>query len=92
MVYSCPDMEKGSSALIPLSLDLPTFPKYVLLRSEFSSNLVVFNISDCIPLYTSKYSSPNMSCVGPKSNSYLSLSSSIHRFFPHLFTVLMPKL
>ena len=42
-------MGKDSSALILSFLDLSYFPKYVVLRSEFSSDLVVFNISDGIP-------------------------------------------
>ena len=32
-------------------------PKYVVLKSEFSSNLVVSTISDLTPLYLSNYSS-----------------------------------
>ena len=87
MIYPCCDMGKDSSALILLFLDLSVFPKYVVLRSEFSSNLVVLNIYD-----TSEYSSFNMCSVWPKSNSYVSLSSIVHGFFPQLFTMLMPKL
>ena len=34
-------MEKDPSALSLSFLDLSDFPKYVMLRSEFSSNLVV---------------------------------------------------
>ena len=45
-VYPCSDMGKDSSALSLSFLDLSEFPRYVVLRSEFSSNLVVFNISD----------------------------------------------
>ena len=56
MVYPCSDMGNDSSALILLFLDLSAFSKYVVLRSEFSTNLVVLNISDYIPSYTSKYS------------------------------------
>ena len=63
MVYPCSDMGKDSSALSLLFLDLAAFPRYVVLRSEFSSNLVVLNVSDCIPSYTSKNSSLNMSGV-----------------------------
>ena len=44
MVYPCADTGKDSSALILLFLDLSAFPKYVALRSEFSSNLIVLNI------------------------------------------------
>ena len=69
-MYPCFDMGKDSSTLILSFLDLSDCPKYVLLRSEFSLNLVVLDISDCIPSYTSKYSSFNISGVGPKSNSY----------------------
>ena len=53
-MYPCSGMGKDSSALILSFLDLSDFPNYVVLRSEFSSNLVVFTISDCIPSYTSK--------------------------------------
>ena len=91
-MYPCSDMGKDSSALILSFLDLSDFSKYVVLTSEFLSNLVVFNISDCIPSYTSKYSSFNISGVGPKSNSIKSLSSFIPRFLLYLFTALMPKL
>ena len=45
-MYPCSDMGKDSSALSLSFLDLSDFPKYVVLRSEFSSNLVVFSISD----------------------------------------------
>ena len=44
-VYPCSDI-KDSSALILLFLDRSAFPNYVVLRSEFSSNLVVFSTSD----------------------------------------------
>ena len=47
-------MGKDFSALILSFLDLSDFPKYVVLRSKFLSNLVVFNISDCTPWYMSK--------------------------------------
>ena len=50
LVYPCSDIGKDSSALIFLFLDLSAFPKYMILKSEFSSNLVIRNISDCIPL------------------------------------------
>ena len=63
IVYPCSDMGKDSSALILLFFDLSAFPKYVVLRCEFSLYLVVFNISDCIPMCMSKYSSLNMSGV-----------------------------
>ena len=92
MVYPCSDMGKDSSALILLFLDLSAFPKYMVLRSEFPSNLVVLDISHCIPSYTSKYSSLSMPGVGTKSDSNIFLPSTVHVFFPHLFTVLMSKL
>ena len=63
IVYPCSDTGKDSSALILLFLGLSAFPKYVVLKSEFSSNLVVLNISNYIPSYTSKYSSFNKSGV-----------------------------
>ena len=45
-VYPCSDIGKDSSAFILSFLYLSDFPKYVRLRSEFLSNLVVLNISD----------------------------------------------
>ena len=69
-----PDMGKDSSTLSLSFLDLSDFPRYIVLRSEFSSNLEVFGISDWIPLYTSKYFSFKIFGVGPKSNSIISLS------------------
>ena len=45
-MYPSSDMGKESPALSLSFLDLSDFPKYVVLRSEFSSNLVVFTISD----------------------------------------------
>ena len=36
-MYPCSDMGKASSALCLSFLDLSDFPKYVVLRSEFSS-------------------------------------------------------
>ena len=91
-VYPCSDMGKDSSTLILSFLDLSDFPKYVVLTSEFSSNFVVFNTSDCIPSYMSKYFSFNTFGVGTKSNSINSPSCFKPRFFPHLFTALMSKL
>ena len=61
IVYPCSDIGKDFSALILLFLGLSTFSKYVVLKSEFSQNLVVLNISDYMPSYTSKYSSFNLS-------------------------------
>ena len=74
MVYPCSDIGNDSSALTLLILDVSTFPTYVVLQSEFSSNLVVLNMSDYIPLYMSRYSLFNFSGVSPKSNSKTSLS------------------
>ena len=65
--------------------------KYISCILEFCL-LVVFNISDCILSYTSKYSSFNIFSVGPKSNSIISLYSFISKLLLHLFTALMPKL
>ena len=45
-MYPCSDMGKDSSALSLSFLDLFDFPKYVVLKSQFSSHLVVFTISD----------------------------------------------
>ena len=95
MVCTCSDIGNDSSTLILLFLDLSTFPKYVVLKSEFSSNLMVLNISDCIPLYTSKYSSFNLSGVSLKSNSNLTSISFLLcnlSLFYSSFTVLILKL
>ena len=35
IMYPCSDIGNDSSALILLFLDLSTFPKYVVLKSEF---------------------------------------------------------
>ena len=45
------DMGKDSSALSLSFLVLSDFLKYVVLKSEFPSNLVVLTISDWIPSY-----------------------------------------
>ena len=45
-------MGKDSSVLSLSFLDLSDLPKNVVLKSEFSSNPVVFTISDWIPSYT----------------------------------------
>ena len=50
-------------------------PKYVMLRSEFSSNLVVLKTSDLTPSYISKYSPFSVSGVSPESSSITYLSS-----------------
>ena len=80
IVYPYSDIRNDPSALILLFLNLPTFPKYVVLKSDFSPHFVVFNISDCIPLYTSSYSSFNLPGMSPKSNSNMSPSSFIYEF------------
>ena len=84
-------MGKDSSALMLSLLDLFDFPKYVVLRSKFSTNLVMFTISEWIPSYTSRYSSLNTFGVGPKSTS-MTFSSSIPQLSLQMFTMLMPKL
>ena len=78
-------MGNNSSALSLSFLDLSDFPKYVVLKSEFSSTLVVFAISDWTPSYTSRYSSFNTSSVG-QSLSLLCLFLSLHlnHFCKHL--------
>ena len=81
-------MGKDSSALSLSSLDLSDIPKYVVLKSEFISNLVVFTISDWISSSTSRYSSFNIPGVGPKSTSILSFSSLISEWVLQIFTAL----
>ena len=44
IVYPCSDIENDSSALILLVIHVFIFPKYVVLKSEFSSNLVLYKI------------------------------------------------
>ena len=56
-VYPCSVIKNFSSTIKLSSQVIFGFPKQVVLKSEFSSNLVVFNISDVIPSYLSKYSS-----------------------------------
>ena len=68
-------MGKDSSPLRLSILDLSDFPKYVVLKSEFSLNLVVFTISDWIPSYALRYSSYDTSGIGPKSISTIPFSS-----------------
>ena len=51
-------------------------PKYVVLRSELSSNLVALNTSNLTPSCMSKYSPLNLSGLLPKTNSNACLSSS----------------
>ena len=41
IIYPCSDIGNLSSALILLALVIAILPKYVVLKSEFSSNLVV---------------------------------------------------
>ena len=45
-VCPCSDMGKDSSTLSLSFLDLSGFHKYLVLKSEFSSNLEVFTKSD----------------------------------------------
>ena len=45
-VYPCPEMGNDSYTFNLSFLVLSDLPKYVVLKSEFSSNLVVFTISD----------------------------------------------
>ena len=45
-VYPCSDMGNDSSAFSLLLLALSDLPKYAVLKSKFSSNLVVFTTSD----------------------------------------------
>ena len=75
-------MGKDSSSLSLSFLDLSDFPKYVVLKSEFSLNLVVFTIADWIPSYTLRYSSFNISSVA--SLPYLFLSLHLSNFCKHL--------
>ena len=74
-VYPCFDMGNLSYTLILLALVMSILPKYVVLRSEFSSNLVVLKTSDSTPSYMSNYSLFNLSGLSPKSNSNTCLSS-----------------
>ena len=48
-MYTLPLIWEDSSILSLSFLDLSDFPKYVVFKSEFSSNLVVLTISDWIP-------------------------------------------
>ena len=91
-VYPCSDIGKDSSALSLSFLDLTNFPQHVVCKFEFLSNLVVFTISDWIPSYMLRYSSFNISSVGPKSTSILSFSSLISEWALQMLTVLMSKL
>ena len=43
-VYYCSDIGNFSSALILLALVMSILPKYVMLKSEFSLNLVVLSL------------------------------------------------
>ena len=58
-VYPCSVAGNDASAFNLSFLALSNLPKYVVLKSEFSLHFVVFIISDCIPSYTSRYSSCN---------------------------------
>ena len=95
IVYLCSDFRNNSSALILLFLIRSTPPKNVVLKSEFSSNLVVLNIFDCIPLYISKYCPFSFSGVSHNTKSNICFSSiSMFQFslLLSLFTVLIFKL
>ena len=46
IVSLCSDVGNLSSTLILQALVVSTIPKYIVLKTEFSSNLVVLNISD----------------------------------------------
>ena len=67
-----------------LVLDVSTLPKYVVLKSEFSLNLVVLNISYWIPSYTSKYSCINFHDVSPKSDSNICFSFFLYLIFIYI--------
>ena len=60
-IYPCSDIGNIASALILLALVMSLQPKDVVLRLEFSSNVVVLNTSDLTPSYMSKYSPHNLS-------------------------------
>ena len=85
-------MGKHSSALSLSFLYLSDFPKYVVLKSEFSSNLVVFAIYEWILSYMLRYSSFNIPGVGPEPTSTIYFSSLASEWFLQIFTELMPKL
>ena len=53
-------------------------PKYIVLKSEFSPNFMVYNTYDLTPSYISKYSPFNLSEVSPTSSSVTCLSSSFN--------------
>ena len=72
-VYMCSDTGNDSSAFNLSFLSLSDLPKYVILISELSSNLVVLTISDWIPSYTSRYFLCSTFGKTLKSNSVISL-------------------
>ena len=76
-VYPCSDMGNDSSALSLSHFALSDLPKYIVLRSKFSSNLVVLTTSNWIPSYTSRYSFFNTSGVTLKSSSTMSSFSFV---------------
>ena len=80
-VCPCSDIAKFSPALILVALVMSVFRKYVVLKSEISRNLVLFDTFDWTPSYTSKYSLPNFSGLSPKSISNVCLSSSFNLLY-----------
>ena len=77
-IYPYSDIGNFSSTLIFLALVMFILPKYVVLKSEFSSNVVVLNTSYLTPSYMSKYSPLYLSGVSPKSISNTCLSFSFN--------------
>ena len=69
---------------------MSAFPKYVVLRSKFSSNLVELNIS--VYLHTHLNILPFIQLVFDQNLTNIPLSSIAHGFFTHSFNMLMPKL
>ena len=80
-MYPCSVAENLSSTAKLSSQIIFVFPKYVVLKSEFSSNLVVFNISDLIPSYLSKYSSFDLSAT----SAGFTLSKDLFFFLSYFF-------
>ena len=56
IIYPCSDIGNFSSALILLVLVISILTNYVVLKSEFPSNLVVLITSEWMPSCMSKYS------------------------------------
>ena len=59
--------------------------KYIVLKSEFSSNLVVFNIYDLIPSYLSKNSPFDLSEISAR----FILSKDSFLFFPFISLLIL---